>query len=72
MNEVLKTIDDQMLKWVAELDELHKKKRKMNRAIHELEQTVDAARKVAEFMKTSKTEELLVYLELKAFRNKLD
>ena len=53
MNDVLKIMDDQMLKWVAELNDLYKEKADVDRAIHELEQNVDIARKVSESMKTN-------------------
>lgn len=53
MNEVLKIMDDQMLKWVAELNDLYKEKADVDRAICELERNIDLARTVAESMKTS-------------------
>lgn len=44
-------MDDQMLKWIAELGKLYEKKADVDRTIRELEQNVDIARKVAESMK---------------------
>lgn len=44
MTEVLKIMDDQMLKWVAELDALYENRKKLDRTIYELEQFIEAAR----------------------------
>ena len=44
MNEVLKALDDQMLKWVSELDELHERRRDTDNAIQQLEENIVRAR----------------------------
>ena len=46
MNQVLQVMDDQMLKWVAELDELHKRKVAVEMAIGQLEQSIEGAREM--------------------------
>ena len=46
MNQTLQVMDDQMLKWVAELDELHKRKVEVEMAIGQLEQHIERAREM--------------------------
>lgn len=54
MNQVLQVMDDQMLKWVAELDELHKRKIEVEMAIGQLEQYIERAREMALILKQTK------------------
>ncbi len=51
MNELLMAMDDQMLKWVTELDELNRKKENIDKAIDELQQRINTLKKPAEYMK---------------------
>ena len=41
MNESLKAIDDQMLKWIAELDELHKRKGDIDEEITNIQHRIN-------------------------------
>lgn len=47
MNKLLKTMDDQMVKWVSELDKLHMEKAQVEESIEKLEQLIAKARAVA-------------------------
>lgn len=51
MNELLKIMDDQMLNWVKELDELYKRNIVANKAIQQLEQRIAKARELCEILR---------------------
>jgi len=48
MNKLLKTMDDQTVKWVHELDELYIRKTAVEKSIQKLEQLITKARVVTE------------------------
>jgi len=53
--EFLEMMDDQMLRWVADLDELNKRRANIDKAICQLEERIDIARKSIRFLKETHT-----------------
>jgi len=52
-SEVIRAIDEQILKWIQEVDELSRKRSSTEESIHQLEEKVERAKEVVQYIAES-------------------